>query len=81
MRAVGCSVHVACGVSPRDYFEENEIEQVNPIGNNIRRMKEGTKGMLAASVLITIVTFVVAFTMPGSYMVDGSPTLAEKFSF
>lgn len=69
------------GVSPRDYFEQNETEQVNQIEKSIRRVKEGTKGMLVAFVLVTTITFVVAFTVPGGYRVDGSPAFAEKFSF
>ncbi|XP_044421869.1 ankyrin-1 isoform X1 [Triticum aestivum] len=76
-----------CGISRRDYFEENDIIQERQDDNkNKEIVKEGTQTLCIGSVLIATVTFGATFAMPGGYRADdhingGTPTLAGRYAF
>ncbi|XP_072952086.1 protein ACCELERATED CELL DEATH 6-like isoform X2 [Typha angustifolia] len=59
----------------RDYIIRTDLEKES------KKHAYMNQSIVIASVLIATVTFAAAFTMPGGYRADGTPTLARRYTF
>ncbi|XP_072951881.1 protein ACCELERATED CELL DEATH 6-like isoform X1 [Typha angustifolia] len=60
---------------------DNDIENKTEAVSEEEGLQLRAESRIVCSVLITTVTFAAAFTMPGGYKADGTPTLATRFAF